>query len=221
LANPLSTACASGSGSAGHHRVGEERPRTADVRLVAATNRDLKAEAEAGRFRPDLYYRLGVFPNEIPPLRARPEDILPLAAHFLRQACRRLGIPERPLGRHQIAELQGYPWPGNIRELQNVIEHAAIISRTGPLRFELPTPAAPRPHAGPGASPGRGPPDAPASRDLLSYPELEEMGRENLLEALRRTNWKVSGPGGAAELLGVKPTTLASRIKAMGIRRPV
>jgi transcriptional regulator with GAF, ATPase, and Fis domain len=103
-------------------RVGEERPRTADLRLIAATNRDLKAEVAGGRFRPDLYYRLGVFPIEIPPLRARPEDVPPLAAHFLRQACRRLGIPERRLDRHQIAALQGYSWPGNIRELQNVIE---------------------------------------------------------------------------------------------------
>jgi transcriptional regulator with GAF, ATPase, and Fis domain len=202
-------------------RVGEERPRTADVRLIAATNRDLKAEAEAGRFRPDLYYRLGVFPIEIPPLRARPEDLPPLAAHFLRQACQRLGIPERPLSPHHVAALEGYSWPGNIRELQNVIERAAILSRTGPLRFELPAPAPPRPRAGPGESARRGSSDAPARHDLLRYPELEELERENLLEALRRTNWKVSGPGGAAELLGVKPTTLASRIKAMAIRRPV
>ena len=202
-------------------RVGDERPRTADVRLIAATNRDLRAEAEAGRFRPDLYYRLGVFPIEIPPLRARPEDVPPLASHFMRQACRRLGMPERPLGRHQLAELQGYSWPGNIRELQNVIERAAIISRTGPLRFELQTPASPGPRAGLGSSPRRDSSEAPTSRDLLSYPELEDLERENLLEALRRANWKVSGPGGAAELLGVKPTTLASRIKAMAIRRPV
>jgi transcriptional regulator with GAF, ATPase, and Fis domain len=199
-------------------RVGDERPRTADVRLITATNRDLKAEAEsqseAGRFRPDLYYRLAVFPIEIPPLRVRPEDIPPLAAHFMQQACRRLGIPARPLGRNHIAQLLGYAWPGNIRELQNMIERAAILSRTGPLRLELPT-LTPNPRTRQPRS------DPPASRDLLRYSELEELERQNLLEALRRTHWKISGPGGAAELLGVKPTTLASRIKARQIRRPV
>jgi DNA-binding NtrC family response regulator len=150
------------------------------------------------------------------------EDVPLLAAHFMRQSCRRLGIPERTLGQHDIAELQGYSWPGNIRELQNVIERAAIISRAGSLRFELPTPAAPRTGANPEPMPRPGiMPDAPAGRELLSYAELEELERENLLGALRRANWKVSGTGGAAELLGVKATKLTSRIKAMGIRRPI
>jgi transcriptional regulator with GAF, ATPase, and Fis domain len=201
-------------------RVGEERSRPADVRLIAATNRDLKAEVEAGRFRSDLYYRLSVFPIEIPPLRARPEDLPFLADHFLRQACRRLGIPERSLGPRQIAELQGYSWPGNIRELQNVIERAVILSRTGPLRFELPAPMPPRSRGAPGTPPRLVPAEASALRIVLTYTDLEELERANLLDALRRTNWKVSGPQGAAELLGIKPTTLASRIKAMGIRRP-
>ncbi|WP_435020058.1 sigma 54-interacting transcriptional regulator [Tundrisphaera sp. TA3] len=202
-------------------RVGEDRPRAADVRLIAATNRDLKAEAESGRFRPDLYYRLGVFPIEIPPLRARPEDIPPLADHFMKQCCRNLGIAERPLTRHHISQLQAYSWPGNIRELQNVVERAAIVSRSGPLRFDIPTSPVHRPLAKSNIPPGPGPPDLPAGRDLLSYAELEELERENLLAALRSTNWKVSGSGGAAEILGVKATTLASRIKAMGIRRPI
>ena len=195
-------------------RVGEERPRTADVRVIAATNRDLKREAEAGRFRADLYYRLSVFPVEVPPLRQRLEDVPLLAAYFMRESCRRLGIPERPLSRHHLSELESYPWPGNIRELQNVIERAAITSRSGPLRFELPA------AGGPGVQPRPASSGNPSSRDLLSYAALEELERENLLEALRRTNWKVSGTGGAAELLGIKATTLASRIKAMGIRRP-
>jgi transcriptional regulator with GAF, ATPase, and Fis domain len=202
-------------------RVGEERPRTADVRLIAATNRNLKAEVEAARFRADLYYRLSVFPIELPPLRARLEDLPLLATHFLRQTCRRLGITAPPLDRHHLAELQAYSWPGNIRELQNVIERAAIISRTGPLRFELPPSAPSRPAGAPGAPPGPHLSGAAPGPDLLSYPELEELERQNLLEALRRTRWKVSGPGGAAELLGVRPTTLASRIKAMAIQRPV
>jgi transcriptional regulator with GAF, ATPase, and Fis domain len=201
-------------------RVGDEQPRTADVRIIAATNRALLEEAEAGRFRLDLYHRLSVFPIEVPPLRERPEDVPLLAAHFMRQSCERLGIPERPLGRHHIAELQSYSWPGNIRELQNVIERAAITSRSGSLRFDSPIPAASRSRANRGVPPRPGMSDAPADREVLSYTELEELERENLLEALRRTNWKISGPGGAAELLGLKPTTVTSRIKAMGIRRP-
>jgi formate hydrogenlyase transcriptional activator len=201
-------------------RVGDERPRTADVRIIAATNRDLKSEAEAGRFRQDLYYRLSVFPILVPPLRERLEDVPRLAAHFMRQSCRRLGIPERPLSQHHFSELRNYPWPGNIRELQNVIERAAITSRAGLLRFELPTPMLPRVPPKLGTLPPPAPVDSSADTGLLTYGELEELERENLMEALRRTNWKVSGTGGAAELLEVKATTLASRIKAMGVRRP-
>ena len=200
-------------------RVGDERPRTADVRIISATNRDLKSEAEAGRFRQDLYYRLSVFPILVPPLRERLEDVPRLAAHFMRQSCRRLGIPERPLSQHHFSELRNYPWPGNIRELQNVIERAAITSRDGSLRFELPTPMVPRVPAKLGTPTPPAPSDSSAATGLLTYGELEELERENLMEALRRTNWKVSGTGGAAELLEVKATTLASRIKAMGIRR--
>lgn len=201
-------------------RVGEEQPRTADVRIIASTNRELKAEAEAGRFRLDLYHRLSVFPIEVPPLRERLEDVPLLAANFMRQSCERLGIPERPLSRHHISELQSYPWPGNIRELQNVIERAVITSRSGPLRFVSPISTASRSRANPGVLPRSGMSDAAADRELLSYTELRELERENLLGALRRTSWKISGSGGAAELLGVKATTLTSRIKAMGIRRP-
>jgi transcriptional regulator with GAF, ATPase, and Fis domain len=189
--------------------------------LIAATNRDLKAEVEAGRFRADLYYRLAVFPIEIPPLRARSEDVPSLAAHFLGQACRRLGMVERSLNRRQVEALQGYSWPGNIRELQNVIERAAITSRTGPLRFELPSAPAPQVLGASGVSSRPGVGDVGAGGALLRYRELEELELANLVEALRRTSWKVSGSGGAAELLGIKPTTLASRIKALGLRRPV
>ena len=192
-------------------RVGDETPRAADVRIVAATNRDLKAETEAGRFRQDLYYRLNVFPVVVPPLRERRDDVPPLAAYFLRQSCRRLGVPEPRLDPDHLRALQDYPWPGNVRELQNVVERAAITSRSGPLRFDLPSPPAP-----PAASPSV---DS-STRPLLRYADLDAIERENLREALRRTHWKVSGPGGAAELLGVKPTTLASRIRAIGIRRP-
>jgi formate hydrogenlyase transcriptional activator len=202
-------------------RVGEERPRRANVRMIAATNRDLKADVAAGRFRQDLYYRLGVSPIAIPPLRERLEDIPNLAYHFMRQSCQRLGMPERLLGRHEILELQRYSWPGNVRELQNVIERAAITSRSGPLHLDLPIPAANRDEADQGERSGPDALEPPARRPLIPYPELEVQERANLQEALRRANWKISGPGGAAELLAVKPTTLASRLKAMGVRRPV
>ncbi|AGA25654.1 sigma-54-dependent Fis family transcriptional regulator [Singulisphaera acidiphila] len=199
-------------------RVGEERSRTVDVRIIAATNQNLKAEVEAGRFRQDLYYRLSVFPIVVPPLRERLDDVPVLAAHFMRSSCWRLGIPERPLAPTQLAELQSYAWPGNIRELQNVIERAAIASRTGLLRLELPASANSRAPKNPGASTPHSNPDG-VSR-LLSYAEVESLERENLLAALRLAHWKVSGKGGAADLLGVKATTLSSRIKAMGIQRP-
>lgn len=191
-------------------RVGEERPRTADVRIIAATNRDLKAEAESGRFRADLYYRLAVFPIEVPPLRRRLDDLPALASYFLRESARRLGAPPRALSAADLESLRSYDWPGNIRELQNVVERASIAARSGVLRFSVPTTGTRRPQAEP-----------VPERVVMTYQQIETLERENLVEALRRTNWKISGPGGAAELLGVKPTTLASRIKAMGIRRPV
>jgi len=108
------------------------------VRLIAATNRDLLAEAKAGRFRLDLYYRLSVFPIEVPPLRERLEDMRLLAEHFIKQAARRLGVPRPRLSKLHFQELQSYDWPGNVRELQNVIERGVILSRGGNLEFELP-----------------------------------------------------------------------------------
>src|SRR3989441_1070115 len=119
-------------------RVGDERTRTVRVRLIAATNRDLLAEARAGRFRLDLYYRLSVFPIEVPALRERLEDIRPLADHFIKQSARRLGVPRPRVSKLHLQELQSYDWPGNVRELQNVIERAIILSRGGHLQFELP-----------------------------------------------------------------------------------
>src|SRR5262245_33124580 len=131
-------------------RLGDDRTRTVQVRLIAATNRDLLAEAKAGRFRLDLYYRLSVFPIEVPQLRDRLEDMRLLADHFLKQSARRLGVPRPRLSKLHLQELQGYDWPGNVRELQNVIERAVILSRGGPLQFELPRPANRN-----GSSPGR------------------------------------------------------------------
>jgi transcriptional regulator with GAF, ATPase, and Fis domain len=188
-------------------RIGEERTRKADVRLIAATNRDLRAEADAGRFRQDLYYRLSVFPVELPPLRSRAEDVPPLAEHFLALSARRLGRPKPRLTPADARQLQAYHWPGNVRELQHVIERAVITADGVRLAIDLPacrseTPAAP----------------VPVVEDrVLTAAEVRRMESDNIRAALRRANGKVAGPGGAAELLGMKPTTLASRIKALGL----
>jgi formate hydrogenlyase transcriptional activator len=191
-------------------RVGEERTRKVDVRLVAATNRDLRSEAEAGRFRQDLYYRLSVFPIELPPLRKRVEDIPLLAEHFLVLAARKLGRPKPRLTLANAQQLQRYHWPGNVRELQHVIERAIITALGTRLTIELPadSPAPPVKSI----SLAR----APADR-VQTDAEMRRLEAGNIRAALRQTKGKVSGKGGAAELLGIKPTTLASRIKTLGI----
>ena len=199
-------------------RIGEDKTRKVDVRIIAATNRDLVNEIEAKRFRQDLYYRLSVFPIEVVPLRNWREDIPLLADHFLSQAMRRLGISDAKLKQKHIIQLQGYDWPGNIRELQNVIERAAITAREGTLRFDLPEQDTASFEAAHVASQSEMTDDE--ANEILSYEELNRVERKNLVAALEKTNWKISGSGGAAELLGVKPTTLSSRLKAMGVQRP-
>jgi len=196
-------------------RVGEDRSRLADVRVIAATNRELKQAVDHGRFREDLYYRLNVFPIEVPPLRERMEDLPLLAKHFIRASARELCCPEPRLTRAGLAKLQNYHWPGNIRELRNVIERAVIISRGGVLDFDLPT-------AEPALVPLRGIARevTEAGTEFLTEAELQRRERENLLVILQKTNWKIKGADGAAELLGVKPTTLITRIKRMGLKRP-
>src|SRR5207249_8128066 len=121
-----------------YERVGEETTRTVNVRILAASNRDLKAEVAAGRFRQDLYYRLNVFAIEVAPLRQHKDDIPLLAAHFLGQTARRLKVPLPKLTQAHLLQLQGYDWPGNVREMQNFIERALILAQRGPLRFDLP-----------------------------------------------------------------------------------
>ena len=198
-----------------YERVGDDRPRFADVRIIAATNRDLKREMEAGRFRQDLYYRLNVFPIHVATLRDRREDIPLLAAHFVDVSVRELKCARPRLTRAGVAKLQGYDWPGNVRELRNVIERAVILARGGALDFDLPMTA----------SPGRPPTPVQVKSDgpepeILTEPELRRREKENLLAALHKTGWKVYGPDGAAELLGLKPTTLLSRMGKMGLKRP-
>ena len=197
-----------------YERVGEERTRKVNVRIIAATNRDLKQEVDAGRFRQDLYYRLNVFPIDVPPLRRRREDIPPLASHFLKQAAAKLKRPRPALTQRDALQLQNYDWPGNVRELQNVIERAMVTARSGVLQFTSPL----------GKLHTRLPDSSSAPAALgtdvgiVLEAEMRARERENILAALRRANGRISGPQGAAELLGVNPSTLASRIKKLGLR---
>ncbi len=194
-------------------RVGEDTTRRVNVRVIAATNRDLREQIQAGHFRLDLYYRLGVFPLELPPLRERPEDIPTLLAHFVQLACNRFHLPLPAVPQKELVRAQRYPWPGNVRELQNVVERAVILSPHGKLRLDLPDDPAPTT-----TPPTPRLPDA-ASR-VIPEPEWRERERANLLAALRQANFKISGPGGAAELLALHPATLTSRLKALGLERP-
>ncbi len=195
-------------------RVGEERTRTVDVRLITATNRNLKQEVEAGRFRQDLYYRLNVFPIEVAPLRHRKDDIPLLASHYMEQVSRRLNRSVPALTTHDVRRLQAYEWPGNVRELHNVVERALITMRGPHLVFDLPNASA-RQVMSVGASTAEADDAAVA---VIPEAEMRRQERANVLRALEHTNWRVYGPDGAAELLGVKPTTLSSRIKKMGLR---
>jgi formate hydrogenlyase transcriptional activator len=192
-------------------RVGDTRTRKVNVRVIAASNRELKKEVDEGRFRQDLFYRLSVFPIEVPPLRERREDIGPLVAHFVRQIARRLNRPEPRISKTALDQLATYHWPGNVRELQNTIERAIILWRDGPFTFDLL------------ATRGRGNIDgqetSSAKVPLPTRDELNRQQREAIINALKQSNGKVSGPGGAAALLGMKPTTLASRIASLGINR--
>jgi formate hydrogenlyase transcriptional activator len=191
-------------------RVGEERTRAVDVRLIAATNRDLKQEVQRGRFREDLYFRLNVFPVESVPLRERREDIPLLAQHFLTRESEALKSELR-LSEGDARRLSRYDWPGNVRELQNVIERAAILAQNGRLRIDLPDGSGVQP------SPGAARVKADARPAVLTASEMRAHERANILAALEACSGKVFGPGGAAEMLDIKPTTLASRIKALGI----
>jgi PAS domain S-box-containing protein len=192
-------------------RIGEERTRQVDVRVIAATNRDLKAQVRRGGFREDLYFKLNVFPIEMVPLRERREDIAPLAVHLLREASRKLKCGELRLTEGDARRLTQYAWPGNVRELQNVIERAAILARNGRVRIDLPDTAAAIQVGGRASASAGKPP-------VLTDDDRRERDRINILAALEACGGKVSGRGGAAELLDIKPTTLASRIKALGIR---
>lgn len=195
-----------------YERVGDEKTKKVDVRLIAATNRNLQEEVEAGNFREDLYFRLNVFPVNVVPLRERLDDVPLLAQHFVKLLSNKLNLPEPGLTNASVKQLQTYSWKGNIRELQNVIERAIILSQGGNLHFDLPNNDVTQ-----------------AVVDHLTlvtdaesstpYTEVERIARdkENIMQALKLCDNKISGAGGAAELLGIKPTTLASRLKSMDI----
>jgi len=193
-------------------RVGDNRTIKIDVRIIAATNRDLKAECSTGQFREDLFYRLNVFPIESVPLRQRGEDIALLATHFVQRTAKNFSKTEVRLTFSDINQLKKYTWPGNIRELENVIERAVILSRGEKLIFDLPQMENILAH------------NNTITENLESQVIFTESDRqihekENIMKALKVSKGKVFGAGGAAEILSIKPTTLASRIKKLGINR--
>lgn len=195
-----------------YERVGEEHTRHVDVRVIAATNKNLKQEVETGGFRQDLYYRLNVFPLEMSPLRERKEDIPLLAEYLLGVTSKKLHCVQPRLTEALVGQLQRYNWPGNVRELQNVIERGLILSGQQGLSFDIPQP-------GEGRSSSQHRESKSSAREWSVVPEQEMRRRErdNTLAALQEADWKIYGKGGAAERLGIKPTTLVARIKKMGI----
>jgi transcriptional regulator with GAF, ATPase, and Fis domain len=184
-------------------RLGGTRTHQVDVRLVAATNRDLAEMVKRGEFRSDLYYRLNVFPLMLPPLRARREDIPALVTHFVELLGRQLSRQIKHIPPETMCELSSYHWPGNIRELQNLVERAVILSDFGVLPNPLPA-AGTQPVA---ASP-------PATT-------LKDSERSVILHTLKATAWVIGGPNGAAAKLGLKRTTLICKMQKLGIYRPV
>jgi transcriptional regulator with GAF, ATPase, and Fis domain len=198
--------------------VGSSHMKTVDVRVIAATNRDLDHAIRNGSFREDLYYRLNVFPIQIPPLRERRDDIVLLASAFAAKFAQRIGRQIEPLSEECKERLKVYFWPGNVRELQNVIERAVITSRNGRLNLDRALPDAAN-TASCEAQPTLQKAQEVSDR-ILQIHELQRLERENILRALESTAWRVAGKDGAADLLGINPSTLNSRIKALGIQRP-
>lgn len=186
-------------------RLGSSQVRNTDVRVIAATNRNLKNDVSKGRFRDDLWYRLNVFPLSIPPLRERAEDIPLLVNWTIQRLQRRLGKHIKTVPSSVMDDLKAYPWPGNVRELENVIERAVIITPGNMLQLAAPLES-------PTSTSGN-PPDAPVKT-------LSELEKDYILQVLRKTNWNISGKGGAAELLGLNSSTLRGRMRKHDIRRP-
>jgi transcriptional regulator with GAF, ATPase, and Fis domain len=194
--------------------VGSARTIKVDVRVIAATNRDLVQAVRGGSFREDLFYRLNVFPIRVPPLRERGEDVAILARAFTQRIAQRLGKSIEPPTADRVRRLSAYGWPGNVRELENVIERAVITSQDGHLNLDRALPET----GGPAAAAPRAIPDAPNA--IRTAAQIEALERDNLQQALQAAGGRVAGPGGAAELLAIPPSTLRSRLKALGLPRP-
>ncbi|HXG52172.1 MAG TPA: sigma 54-interacting transcriptional regulator [candidate division Zixibacteria bacterium] len=192
--------------------VGSSQTRKVDVRVIAATNRELDKLVREGKFREDLFYRLNVFPIKVPALRERREDISVLANAFARKFARRMGRRLEPISEDCFRRLEAYPWPGNVRELQNIIERAVITSRDGRLNLDRALPES-------ATAPATAATESAGGQRVRTARELEELERQNIIAALETADWKISGPNGAAQLLGLKPTTLSSRMKILGIER--
>ena len=192
-------------------RLGNPRTIKVDVRIIAATNRDLKAEIGRGKFREDLYYRLNVFPITIPPLRQRKEDIPLLVKFFVTKFNKKIGRTFEAVEQETLALLQDYCWPGNVRELESVIERAVITSQGSALRvLDRLEPSRPS---------GEQQDERVEKEVAPTVRALGEMERDHILHALQKTGWRVEGSAGAAELLGINSSTLRGRMRKHGIRR--
>ena len=180
-------------------RLGSTKPMHVNVRIIAATNRDIEQEVKDGKFRQDLFYRLNVFPIMIPPLRKRPEDIPSLVRAIVKEFQKKMGKEIESIPKKTMHALQTYSWPGNVRELRNVIEHAMIVSKSKSLEVHVPK---------------------PSSTETNTTENLHDVERMHLLAVLEKTGWRLAGPGGAAEVLGLKRTTLQAKMKKLGIKHP-
>jgi transcriptional regulator with GAF, ATPase, and Fis domain len=181
-------------------RLGNPKPISVDVRVIAATNMNLEDAVRDGKFRSDLYYRLNVFPIEVPPLRQRREDIPLLAWFFVDQLSVEFGKKIETISASSMDALSDYSWPGNVRELRNTIERAMIVCRSSILNIDLPK-------------------DAPLRSDFVPI-TLKQLETQHILKILEESKWKIRGKKGAAEILGMKPTTLETRMAKLGIVRP-
>ena len=195
-------------------RVGDEKPRKVDVRVVAATNCNLRDAIATGQFREDLYYRLGVFPIDVPPLRERRDDIVMLANYFLERVCNEFQRKQLVLTRRHAELLHTYDWPGNVREVRNLIERAVILSQCDRLQLEAALPQ----HLA--ATAGEEPIPQSHADGYICEAEWQRRYRANLVAALEAAQWRVAGKDGAADRLGLKPSTLRDRMKTLAIRLP-
>ncbi len=198
--------------------VGSSHTKKVHVRVIAATNSNLRQSIQDGRFREDLYYRLNVFPINVPTLRERGDDVALLADAFVRRFAQKMGRTLQPLSPHCIRRLKSYNWPGNVRELENVIERAVITAFDGRLNWDR---ALPESSAGPPTTSHANSDMAPCAPRVLTVQELQAAERSNIVLALEQADWRVAGAGGAADLLGMNPSTLNSRMRTLGIRRPL